>query len=146
LWRSFAGWALTQQPIFVPELTIEQAAVGDATLVATLVGLMAELAIVVPSLFVLFRLVLRGCLDSGPPAGNDPVLATLASAGAAPGLRGGTAACLMAGVALLLFGGDFANAIGALALNAFCALGTVALLQSSELGGAPPQSSQDLRR
>ena len=99
---------------------------------------MVGLAIVVPSLFVLFRLVLRGRFDPGPPVGNDPVLATVASAAAARGLRGATAACLMAGVALLLFGGDFANAIGALALLAFCALGTVALLQPADLGSAPP--------
>src|SRR5215208_1000479 len=136
-----AGWALAQQPTFLPGLTIVQAAAGRATLVATLVGLVVGMAIVVPSLFVLFRLVLHGSLDSGPPVGNGPVLATVASAGAARGLRGATAACLMAGVALLLFGGDLANAIGAIALIAFCALGTVALLQPADLGNAPSPSS-----
>jgi cytochrome d ubiquinol oxidase subunit II len=127
------GWALAQQPTFLPGLTIEQAAAGDATLVATLVGLVVGLAIVVPSLFVLFRLVLRGRLDSGPPVGDGPVPATVTSAGGARGLRGATAACLLAGVALLLFGGDLANAIGALALITFCALGTVTLLQPADL-------------
>jgi cytochrome bd ubiquinol oxidase subunit II len=136
-----AGWALAQQPTFLPGLTIEQAAAGDATLVATLVGLVVGLAIVVPSLFVLFRLVLRGRFDPGPPAGNGPVFVTDASAGAARGLHGATAACLMAGVALLLFGGDFANAVGAIAVIAFCALGTVALLQPADLGSAPTPSS-----
>jgi cytochrome d ubiquinol oxidase subunit II len=128
-----AGWALAQQPTFLPGLTIEQAAAGDATLVATLVGLVVGLAIVVPSLFVLFRLVLRGRLDSGPPVGDGPVPATVTSAGGARGLRGATAACLLAGVALLLFGGDLANAIGALALITFCALGAVTLLQPADL-------------
>jgi cytochrome d ubiquinol oxidase subunit II len=128
-----AGWALAQQPTFLPGLTIEQAAAGDATLVATLVGLVVGLAIVVPSLCVLFRLVLRGRLDSGPPVGDGPVPATVTSAGGARGLRGATAACLMAGVALLLFGGDLANAIGALALITFCALGAVTLLQPADL-------------
>jgi hypothetical protein len=98
-----------------------------------LVGLVVGLAIVVPSLFVLFRLVLRGRLDSGPPVGDGPALATAASAGAARGLRGAAAACLLAGVALVLFGGEFANVIGALALLAFCALGTVALLKPADL-------------
>ena len=139
-----AGWALAQQPTFLPGLTIEQAAAGDATLVATLIGLVVGLAIVVPSLFVLFRLVLRGRFDPGPPAGNGPVLATVASAGAACGLRGATAACLMAGVALLLFGGDIANAVGAIALIAFCALGTETLLQPADLGSAPAPSSRRL--
>jgi cytochrome bd ubiquinol oxidase subunit II len=139
-----AGWALAQQPTFLPGLTIEQAAAGDATLIATLIGLVVGLAIVVPSLFVLFRLVLRGRFDPGPPAGNGPVLVTEASAGAARGLRGATVACWIAGVALLLFGGDFANAVGAIALIAFCALGTVTLLQPADLGSAPAPSSRRL--
>ena len=110
-------------------MTIEQAAAGDATLVATLIGLAVGLAIVLPSLFVLFRLVLRGRFDPAPP-GNGPVLATLGirwRRARTPRSDGGM--CL-AGVALLLFGGDFANAVGAIALIAFCALGTVTLLQA----------------
>jgi hypothetical protein len=50
----------------------------------------------------------------------------------------------LAGVALLLFGGDFANAVGAIALIAFCALGTVTLLQPADLGSAPAPSSRRL--
>jgi hypothetical protein len=38
----------------------------------------------------------------------------------------------------MLFGGDLAGPIGALALLAFCALGTVVLLQPIDLAGAPP--------
>jgi hypothetical protein len=51
---------------------------------------------------------------------------------------------LIVGVALLLFGGDFANAVGAIALIAFCALGTVTLLQPADLGSAPAPSSRRL--
>ena len=133
-----AGWALAQQPTVLPGLTIEAAAAGDATLVATLIGLGVGLAIVLPSLFVLFRLVLRGRFD--PAAEDGPHAAPEAWAPSRPvrGVRGATAACLLVGVALMLFGGALAGPIGALALLAFCALGTVALLQPTDLAEAPP--------
>jgi cytochrome bd ubiquinol oxidase subunit II len=58
-----AGWGLAQSPIFLPGLTVEEAAAGDATLVALLVGLGIGAFVLVPSLFVLFRLVLTGRFD-----------------------------------------------------------------------------------
>jgi cytochrome bd ubiquinol oxidase subunit II len=130
-----AGWALAQQPTFLPGLTIEEAAAGDATLVATLVGLVVGLAIVLPSLFLLFRLVLRGRFDPIPLEGADAAFRIVAPAHAARGVRSATAACLLTGLALVLFGGDLASAIGAVALLAFCALGTVTLLQPADLAG-----------
>ena len=136
-WRRSSP-ALAQRPIFLPGLTIEAAAAGEATLVATVVGLVVGLAIVVPSLFILFRLVLRGGFD---PAAGDTTKAppaTAAAGRAARGVGGATAACLLAGVALVLFGGELAGAMGALALLAFCALGTMALLSPADLAGAPP--------
>ena len=54
------------------------------------------------------------------------------------GLGGATMALLLAGMGLMLFGGDLANAIGAVALLAFCALGSVALLQPRDLASKPP--------
>jgi cytochrome bd ubiquinol oxidase subunit II len=139
-----AGWALAQQPTFLPGLTIEQAAAGRATLVATLVGLVVGLAIVLPSLFVLFRFVLGGRFDPVSVWEFDAVTAA-APGRAARGFFGATAACLLAGTALLLLGGALANAIGAVALLAFCALGTVTLLRPADLGSAPPQGSRDRR-
>jgi len=133
-----AGWALAQYPTFLPGLTIDEAAAGDATLVATLVGLVAGLAIVLPSLFVLFRLVLRGRLDPLPSEQVDATAWTPAPGRAARGLRGATAACLLAGVALVLFGGDLANALGALALLGFCGVGTVTLLRPDDLAAREP--------
>jgi cytochrome d ubiquinol oxidase subunit II len=133
-----AGWAFAQQPTVLPGLTIEAAAAGDATLVATLIGLVVGLAIVLPSLFVLFRLVLRGRFDPAAGIGTHAAPETRAPIPTVRGVRGATAACLLAGVALMLFGGDLAGPIGALALLAFCALGTVVLLQPIDLAGAPP--------
>jgi cytochrome d ubiquinol oxidase subunit II len=137
-----AGWALAQQPTFLPGLTIDEAAAGEATLVATLVGLAVGLAIVLPSLFLLFRLVLRGRFDPASLQGTDAALGTAAPGHAARGARGATAACLLAGVALVVFGGGLASAIGALILLAFCGLGAVTLLQPADLGSAPPDGGR----
>jgi cytochrome bd ubiquinol oxidase subunit II len=59
-----AGYALAQEPYFLPpELTVQEAAASDATL-ATLLGAVAVgLLLLVPALVYLFRLVLRGHLD-----------------------------------------------------------------------------------
>ena len=58
------GWALAQDPYLLPgELTLDEAAAPDATLVALLVAVGAGFVILVPSLWYLYRLVLRGTLD-----------------------------------------------------------------------------------
>ena len=59
-----AGWALAQRPDFLPgELSFADAAAGDATLTATLIALAFALAVIIPSLALLFRLTLRGNLE-----------------------------------------------------------------------------------
>ena len=59
-----AGWAFAQSPDLLPgALTLDEAAAGDATLVATLVGLGIGALVLVPSLALLFRLTLSGRLD-----------------------------------------------------------------------------------
>jgi cytochrome bd ubiquinol oxidase subunit II len=58
-----AGWALAQRPDFLPgELSLQDAAAGDATLIATLVVLVLALLVIVPAIAVLFRLTLEGRL------------------------------------------------------------------------------------
>lgn len=58
------GWAVAQRPYLLPgRLTLDQAAAGDATLTALLVSVAAGAVILVPSLLLLYRLVLRGRLD-----------------------------------------------------------------------------------
>ena len=61
-----AGWALAQQPQILPGLTVQQAAAGDATMVALLVSLAIGAALLIPSLTLLFGLVLRGRFDERP--------------------------------------------------------------------------------
>jgi cytochrome d ubiquinol oxidase subunit II len=58
------GWALANRPDLLPgRLTLEQAAAGEATLVALVVSIGIGLLILVPSLWYLYRLVLQGRLD-----------------------------------------------------------------------------------
>jgi len=60
------GWAVAQSPYMLPgTLTLDQAAAGDATLTALLIGVAAGLVVLVPSLVYLYRLVLRGELYQG---------------------------------------------------------------------------------
>jgi cytochrome bd ubiquinol oxidase subunit II len=59
------GWFVAQRPDFLPgELSFADAAAGDATLTALLVCVAVGLLILVPSLTVLYRLVLQGRLDT----------------------------------------------------------------------------------
>jgi cytochrome bd ubiquinol oxidase subunit II len=54
---TLAGWALAQQPDFLPgAVTVKEAAAGDATLAATLGVLVVALLVIVPSMALLFRL------------------------------------------------------------------------------------------
>jgi cytochrome bd ubiquinol oxidase subunit II len=58
------GAALAQDPYLLPgELSLEQAAAPDATLTAVLIGVGAGMVVLGPSLWLLYRLVLRGRLD-----------------------------------------------------------------------------------
>jgi cytochrome bd ubiquinol oxidase subunit II len=58
------GWAFAQSPDLLPgELTLDQAAASDATLAAVLVSTAIGAAVIVPSLVLLYSLVLRGRLD-----------------------------------------------------------------------------------
>jgi cytochrome d ubiquinol oxidase subunit II len=58
------GWVFAQDPyVLPPELTLEAAAAPDATLTALLIGVGIGLVLLVPSLILLYRLVLQGTLD-----------------------------------------------------------------------------------
>jgi cytochrome bd ubiquinol oxidase subunit II len=58
------GWALAQDPYVLPgALTLEEAAASDTTLTALVVSVGLGMLVLVPSLWWLYRLVLRGTLD-----------------------------------------------------------------------------------
>ena len=72
------GLALAMRPDFLPgELSFEDAAAGDTTLLATLIALVLALAAIVPSLWWLFKLTLGGRLAEefhpiGPAESDQP--------------------------------------------------------------------------
>jgi cytochrome d ubiquinol oxidase subunit II len=119
-----AGWALAQNPVFLPGLTVKQAAASHDALVAVIVAVVAGGVILFPSLGVLFRLLLRGRLDhAGAEGGIEPPLGTPIDT--RPVLMGRLAAALlMAGFGFLnVAEAGWAHAIGAACLLCFVAAG-----------------------
>jgi cytochrome bd ubiquinol oxidase subunit II len=121
------GWAIAQKPTFLPGLTIDEAAAGHSTLVATVVSIALGAVVLIPSLALLFGLVLRGRFDvPRPPAAVDRAKAReprrlLAVAGASLG----------AGVLLVtLLEWSWAHVAGFGALLAFVAAGSLAVVRS----------------
>ncbi|NEE01051.1 cytochrome d ubiquinol oxidase subunit II [Phytoactinopolyspora halotolerans] len=60
-----AGWGFAQRPDFLPgALSFDEAAAGDPTLIALLISIGIAFLVLGPSLWLLFRLSLRGRLDT----------------------------------------------------------------------------------
>jgi cytochrome bd ubiquinol oxidase subunit II len=136
-----AGWAAAQEPRVLPGLTISQAAAGRATLIATIIGVAAGAAVLVPSLALLYSLVLRGRLDTAVVAtevGNGAAAEEAWPGVAEPGERAAAgdagrgapsrlsvavaAGSLVMGAGLLVFAGPaWAHGVGAVLLLA-CAV------------------------
>jgi cytochrome d ubiquinol oxidase subunit II len=132
-----AGWALAQQPLLLPGLTIRQAAAPHDTLVAIVVAVLAGGAILFPSLLLLFRLTLGGRLrgygdegaDGAAAQARPPTPADLLAASLDRALVRAALACLIAGVGLLnVADAGWAHAVGVVALLAFVVLGFRAAL------------------
>jgi cytochrome d ubiquinol oxidase subunit II len=114
-----AGWAAAQAPRFLPGMTVTQAAAGDSTLVPLVIAVCCGLAVLVPSLALLFALFLRGRLDTpeahapgeappdGPAEPSARAARPTAAGGGARGMTGllGASALLglVAGAGLLVF-------------------------------------------
>jgi cytochrome bd ubiquinol oxidase subunit II len=131
-----AGWGLAQEPELLPGLTVDEAAAGHSTLVALLISIAAGLVILVPSLMLLYGLVLRGRFDEeaaiateeAPPRPRRALRPPVAAAGA----------LLAIGTPLTFLTEGVTLAIGVLSLAAFVAIGALALLQPETLGQAEP--------
>jgi cytochrome bd ubiquinol oxidase subunit II len=124
-----AGWALAQQPLLLPGLTIQQAAAPHDTLVAVIVAVIAGGAILFPSLALLFKLVLSGQLDHGvaPRAQPNPA-ASILSASASDLPTRVAAACLLIGFGFLTVAeAGWAHLIGVVSLLAFILIGFIAV-------------------
>jgi cytochrome d ubiquinol oxidase subunit II len=121
-----AGWGLAQRPDLLPGLTLEEAAADHASLVALLITVGVGLVVLVPSLVLLYGLVLRGRFDTPQRAVDEP--RRRPDAGAPRPLVPGI--LLVFGVPLTFFSeGGVLLVIGVLSLVGFIALGALELLR-----------------
>ena len=58
-----AGWGLAQQPEMLPGLTVREAAASNEVIIGLLVAVVIGLIILIPSLYLLYSLVLGGRFD-----------------------------------------------------------------------------------
>jgi cytochrome bd ubiquinol oxidase subunit II len=121
------GWALAQRPELLPGLTVEEAAAERPTLIATIVGVAIGAVVLVPSLALLFGLVLRGRFDR-EAAGADVETRGVTVAPRRRPLLGLAILALAVGLpSTLLPDGGPVQAVGVVGLLAFVTLGSVAL-------------------
>jgi cytochrome bd ubiquinol oxidase subunit II len=128
-----AGWGLAQSPEFLPGLTIQQAAAGRSVLIATIVALGLGALILLPSLVLLYSLLLHGRFDE---AGAPHSAGRAARAAPRPRfLLPAAGACLVVGVlATVTVTSAWGRVIGIPLLLAFVALGFVALATAMTAG------------
>jgi len=124
-----AGWGLAQRPRFLPGLTIQEAAAGRSTLVAVIVALAVGAVVLVPSLGILFALVLRGRFDEVPELeGTGRVRAEVRVNRL---LLPGAGLCLAVGtISTVVVHSSWGRIVGVPALLAFVGLGFVAVATS----------------
>jgi cytochrome d ubiquinol oxidase subunit II len=134
-----AGWALAQDPILLPHLTIIQAAAPTQTLTALGAGILAGIVILFPSLGLLLHLQLGGRLgDGGPEVDAAPSVTALvgstrrglAARGAIAGLLGGLGFLTAADA-------PWAHIVGVCSL-AVCALCALLAVGPAELAADDP--------
>jgi cytochrome bd ubiquinol oxidase subunit II len=125
------GWALAQRPELLPGLTVAEAAAGRTVLVATVVGVAIGALVLIPSLVLLFGLVLHGRFDedAGDTAGlasnsqrrrTRMSLLTLAVGVGAVGL-----------LLTLIFDGGALLGLGIVGLFAFVGLASIAIVSDA---------------
>src|SRR5262249_6313379 len=126
-----AGWGLAQRPFLLPpRLTVHAAAAGHSTLVALLISIAAGLVILIPSLVLLYGLVLRGRFDEGVAPVEEHHVARGAPR---PRLAGVAIGLLLVGSALTFLAEGVLLAIGVVLLAAFVVTGVVELLRPEAL-------------
>jgi cytochrome d ubiquinol oxidase subunit II len=120
-----AGWVFAQEPDLLPGLSVREAAAPHSTLVALIVSVAGGMLILVPSLLLLYGLVLGGRFEVAPRPAAEP------ARGAAPPARSRfalPAALAVAGLPLALFGGRYGEYAGFALLLGFVAAGALVLL------------------
>jgi len=128
-----AGWGLAQNPDFLPGLTVRAAAAGNATLWATIIATALGAVVLLPSLALLFGLLLRGRFDPGaehPVTPSSPAApAQPASPRAAPAL----AAVIALGALITVAAPDWAIGVGVALMLVGVVAGFLLLLRPESL-------------
>jgi cytochrome d ubiquinol oxidase subunit II len=122
-----AGWGLAQRPDLLPGLTVKEAAAGHSVLVALVASIAVGLVVLVPSLVLLYGLLLRGRFDVTAPTVAEPLRPRGAPVGRP--LVVFALALLGAGAILTFFGEGAILAVGVVAMLGFIALGVAELLR-----------------
>ena len=136
-----AGWGLAQRPWFLPGLSVDQAAAGRSTQISVIVAAAVGALILIPSLILLYRLLLLGRLGAEPtpdvlPADAPPVVRREPHRRL---LSGVAAVTLLAGTGLTVFAADgWLLALGVLCLVA-CAVATFGLAVTPDADSAAEQ-------
>jgi cytochrome d ubiquinol oxidase subunit II len=136
-----AGWAVAQQPRFLPGLTIQQAAAGRSTLLTLVIAVAAGAVVIVPSLALLFHLFLHGRLDPDVvPAEAAPLDFTADDiVRPAKALMPAAGICLVAGAGLIvLLDSGWAHLVGVLCL--FAGAASVFVLATTTQQAPTPRS------
>jgi cytochrome d ubiquinol oxidase subunit II len=134
-----AGWGLAQRPRFLPGLTIQEAAAGRATIVALIIALGIGALILLPSLGLLFTLILRGRFDQAPEPAT-PEIGPLRPPATSP-LLPAAGVCLVVGVVATVADAGWGAVIGIPALIAFVVLAFVALASAMTAAAADDNSA-----
>jgi cytochrome bd ubiquinol oxidase subunit II len=127
------GWPLAQSPDFLPGFPLDEAAASDGVLVALLISVAAGLVVLVPSLTLLFRMMLSGRFDEPPrPAVAGATMTPL-------GLRVPPVALVVALAVLgpgltFLSEGGIGLVVGVVCLLAAVAVGAVFALDPDRVG------------
>jgi cytochrome d ubiquinol oxidase subunit II len=145
------GWAAAQRPFVLPGLTLEEAAAGNATMIAILISIGIGVVVLFPSLALLFRLSLSGAFDTAAQAVRHPVPGPDAPR---PSWSGRAAiAFLLIGIALLTIADPpIAHIFGVIgfaiaAIAGFTAVGPdVLAAQDSRVSADPPGRRHRSRR
>ena len=135
-----AGWALAQRPYLLPGLTVDEAAAGRSTLITLIVGVALGALLLVPSLALLFDLVLKGRFDAEAeePAAAVAVPPPRPQRSLLLPVAGGCA--VVGAVLMFFFDSAWLNVVGALFLFAFIATGFVALAKPAVASGTDDQA------
>jgi cytochrome d ubiquinol oxidase subunit II len=138
-----AGWALAQRPQLLPGLTVEEAAAGRPTLIATVVGVTLGSLVLVPSLGILFGLVLRGRFEKDGTSAEVPLVRHPSRRVPQIGIAALGAVSLPL---VLVFDGGALLTIGIVSLLAFVALAWLSIVSAfASVGAAGNRSDEDVR-